>query len=93
MTLQEWISDCNYGRGISEFGDVVWKHRGDKIAREFRPDDKDFRVFPQQGNNYRNVHCWVLMEDGSAFGWNESPRRGWSFPRIGKKTVSKIMKG
>jgi len=52
----------------------------------------DVKFFPQKKSNYRNVHIWVLLSDGSAVGMNESPRNGLSFPRIGRKTVSQIMK-
>jgi hypothetical protein len=31
---------------------------------------------------HKNVHFWVLLENGYAVGWNESPSRGWSFPMV-----------
>lgn len=35
----------------------------------------------------KNVHSWVLLENGIAVGWNENPATGWSFPcfRLVKK--------
>lgn len=35
----------------------------------------------------KNVHFWVVLENGKAVGFNESPSRGWSFPviTVGKK--------
>lgn len=89
QTLREWVSDCNMGRGIAEFGEVVVKYADLKVVKEYHSFETPF---PQTGYNYRNVNVWALMEDGSAFGWNESPRTGWTFARIGKKTVTKNMK-
>lgn len=80
-----------------------WMHRAawneqrkvlDKIGNVRVVDvfDGHYTAFPQTHWNYRNVHHWVLLEDGRAVGWNESPRSGWSFPILGKKTVDKNIK-
>lgn len=31
---------------------------------------------------HKNVCWWVILEDGTAVGWNENPSRGWSFPSL-----------
>ena len=46
--------------------------------------------FPQTKKNHKHVNKWVHLSDGSAIGWNESPLSGYSFPRVGVKTVNKI---
>lgn len=89
QTVAEWISDCNMGRGTTEWDYQIQNYRELKIAAQYGIDDAHF---PQSGFAYRNVMNWVMLEDGSAVGWNESPRNGWSFPRIGKRTVDKNFK-
>ena len=87
QTVREWIaSHCRYG--ISEFEDQIAKYGHLQIVREF--DGTEFS-FPQTSYSYRNVMNWVLLEDGSAVGWNESPRTGWSFPRSSKRITAKYM--
>ena len=34
---------------------------------------------------HKNVFCWVILSNGKAVGFNESPSRGWSFPIINYK--------
>lgn len=31
---------------------------------------------------HRNVHVWWLLANGKRVGWNENPKRGWSFPVV-----------
>ncbi len=84
QTVREWISShCRYG--ISEFEDQVRTYADKKIVREF---DGTVFAFPQTRRVFRNVMNWVLLEDGTCVGWNESPRSGWSFPRSGKKITT-----
>ena len=86
-TVADWISShCQHG--TSEFDDQIARYRDKKIVREF--DGSTF-AFPQTSRVYRNVMNWVLLEDGTSVGWNESPRSGWSFPRSGKKITALYM--
>lgn len=84
-TLKEWIEGIDR---LSSFDDLVSKHGHLEIVATY---DGCVHAFPQSAHNYRNVMTWVLLSDGSAVGWNESPRTGWSFPRTGKKTVTKYL--
>ena len=94
MTLAQWIEAT--GSAI-EFQDVIAKYGALEIVEEFGYDafggNRRDIPFPQSQHTFRNVHNWVLLSDGSAVGWNESPRTGWSFPRLGKKTVAKNFRG
>jgi len=86
-TVQDWISShCRYG--TSEFDDQIRTYKDKKITAEF--DGTKF-AFPQSQDAYRNVMNWVLLEDGTSVGWNESPRTGWSFPRSSKRVTAKYM--
>jgi hypothetical protein len=82
-TVSEWVASHSPYGGV-EFDDQIRTYRDRTIVDEF-----DGRVvpFPQKTPKYRNVMNWVLLDDGSAVGFNESPRSGFSFPRTGKKTV------
>lgn len=92
-TVGEWIAHTDRFAKI-EFSDVIEKYGHLEIVEEFSSVymRDDYPSFPQSGWNYRYIHNWVLLSDGSAIGWNESGRTGWSFPRIGKKTVDKNFK-
>ncbi|WP_415912518.1 hypothetical protein [Neptuniibacter sp. QD37_11] len=85
-TLRDWIHED----ARTEQEALLAKH-GDKKVVSIH--DGTEQAFPQTGNPwktaYRNVMHWVILEDGSAVGWNESPRNGWSFPRTGAQTVKK----
>lgn len=86
-TVSEWVSSlCTYGG--SEFDDQIRTYKDKVIAAEY-----DGRVvpFPQKEFRYRNVMNWALLDDGSAVGFNESPRSGFSFPRTGKKIVDRYL--
>lgn len=60
--------------------------------RDITPDDKcwKFKDVLVKSTHYghisrwigpqKNVHFWVILENGYAVGWNENPARGWSFP-------------
>lgn len=92
QTVKEWI-ESNTGRNYIEYLDVIEKYGHLKIVKEVSlADEATWQPFPQNDYNYRNVMHWVLLEDGSAMGWNESPRSGWSFPRVGKKSVARNYK-
>ena len=39
----------------------------------------DYKSWP---GKHKNVHFWVILENGYAVGWNENPSKGWSFPLI-----------
>jgi hypothetical protein len=83
QTVGEWVASlASYG-GI-EFHDQIRTYKDREIVAEY-----DGRVvpFPQKTFRYRNVMSWVLLDDGTAVGFNESPRSGFSFPRTGKKVV------
>lgn len=83
ITVKEMILSydrCSFYDVIEKFGDLEIVKKVDGRKSEF----------PQSSFNYRNVMVWYLLSDGSAIGFNESPRSGWSFPRVGKKTVSKF---
>lgn len=87
QTVSEWVSSlCTYGG--AEFDDQIRTYRDREIVAEY-----DGRVipFPQTTFRYRNVMNWVLLDDGSAVGCNESPRSGFSFPRSGKKIVDRYL--
>lgn len=77
-TVNEFVpSDAH-----SMWADLLDKHGEKKVVETFYGYDY---CFPS--NNFRNVHVWALLEDGSVIGMNESPRSGWSFPRIGKRAM------
>lgn len=63
----------------------IAKHGDTRVVRQF---DGTKIAFPDLSNKYRHVMHWVLLEDGSAVGWNESPRSGWGFPRRGRRAVA-----
>lgn len=86
-TVRDWVSShCNYG--ISEFAEQIRTYADKKIVKEF---DGSELPFPQTARSYRNVMTWVLLEDGSSVGWNESPRSGWSFPRSSAKITQRYL--
>lgn len=81
QTVREWIESlCQHG--TSEFDDQIRTYGNIKIVKHY---DGTTHGFPQRRKQYRNVYNWVLLEDGTSVGWNESPRSGWSFPRSGKE--------
>jgi hypothetical protein len=87
QTVSEWVSSlCTYGG--AEFDDQIRTYRDREIVAGY-----DGRVipFPQTTFRYRNVMNWVLLDDGSAVAFNESPRSGFSFPRSGKKIVDRYL--
>jgi hypothetical protein len=87
QTVSEWVSSlCRYG-GM-EFEDQIRTYKDRVIVEEY-----DGRVvpFPQTTYRHRNVMTWCLLDDGSAVGFNESPRSGFSFPRSGKKITDRYL--
>lgn len=83
QTVQEWVASlCTFGS--IEFDDQIRTYADKVIVGEY---DGRVAPFPQKDWRYRNVMNWVLLEDGSAVGFNESPRSGFSFPRTSKKIV------
>lgn len=89
MKLSEWIKNTA-GANAGEYEDVIEKHGHLDVMKEVPSSE---HPFPQKHFLYRNVRHWVLLGDGSAVGFNESPRNGWNFVRLGKKTVKEIYKG
>lgn len=84
QTVRDWIaSHCSHG--TSEFDDQIARYADKKIVKHF--DGTEF-AFPQPRYSFRNVMNWVLLEDGTSVGWNESARSGWSFPRSSKKVTA-----
>lgn len=87
QTVSEWVSSlCTYGG--AEFNDQIRTYRDHVIVAEY---DGRAIPFPQTTFRYRNVMNWVLLDDGSAVGFNESPRSGFSFPRSGRKIVDRFL--
>ena len=81
QTVAEWVSShCQHG--TIEFDDQIRTYANKKIVKEI---DGTVMGFPQRTKKYKNVYNWVLLEDGTSVGWNESPSRGWSFHRSGKE--------
>ncbi len=86
-TVKEWINSvCQFGS--SEFDEQIRTYAVKKIVKEF---DGTVLPFPQRQPTYRYVFNWVLLEDGTAVGWNESPKIGYSFPRASKKITAFIL--
>lgn len=83
QTVGEWVASLSQYGGV-EFDDQIRTYRNRIIVAEY---DGHTHAFPQRDFKYRNVMNWVLLDDGSAVGFNESPRSGFSFPRTGKKIV------
>lgn len=87
QTVREWIaSHCQHG--THEFDEQIRTYADKKIVTEI---DGTVMAFPQTSKRYKNVYNWVLLEDGTSVGWNESPSRGWSFPRSGKEITEKYV--
>lgn len=87
QTVREWISSlCSHG--TSEFDDQIRTYGDLKIVKHY---DGTTHGFPQLPKRYCNVYSWVLLEDGTSVGWNESPRNGWSFPRTGKSITKQYL--
>jgi hypothetical protein len=88
QTVKEWVaSNVTYG-GTIEFDEQIRTYADKKIIKHF---DGTELAFPQNSYTYRNVMNWVLLEDGTSVGWNESPRSGWSFPRSSKKVTKRYL--
>jgi hypothetical protein len=84
LTVAEWVAFAS-GNGGFEYEDQIRTYRERRILRVF---DGHTHAFPQRDRRYRNVMTWVLLDDGSAVGFNESPRSGYSFPRSGRKVTA-----
>jgi hypothetical protein len=83
QTVGEWVASLSQYGG-AEFDDQIRTYKDKVIVDEF---DGRVVLFPQRTHRYRNVMNWILLDDGTAVGFNESPRSGFSFPRTGKKIV------
>lgn len=57
--------------------DKAYKFKDLKVIKEFFGDT--FKPWP---GTHKNVHYWILLENGIAVGLNENPARGLSFPFI-----------
>ena len=79
MKLSECMSDLvNTG----EYNDVLaYKLRDITVASEH------YSHQTRWPGPHKNVHFWVILSDGRAVGWNESPSRGYSFPVLSKNKV------
>lgn len=77
-TVSEFVPD----EAHSEFEELLDKHGNKKVLKTYYGFNFHF-----PNANFRNVHIWALLEDGSVIGMNESPRDGWSFPRVGKRAM------
>ncbi len=87
ITVREWIaSHSQYG--TSEFEQQIRTYADKKIVAEY---DGTVVAFPQKRKTYGNVYNWVLLEDGTSVGWNESPSKGWSFPRSSKDITTRYL--
>ncbi len=86
-TCRNWVESC-VGTIDDELDLDILELR---VIAEYERGREGFVEFPQTRWQHRYVHFWAMLEDGSAIGWNESPRSGWSFPRIGGRTVLRNM--
>ena len=68
-----------------EWSELLDKHGEKKVVETFYGYDY---CFPS--DKFCNVNVWALLEDGSVIGMNESPRNGWSFPRVGKRAMQRF---
>lgn len=85
MKLKDWIGD-------KELSDKEWeklsKHMDTEVEVEFMMHKEDSFIPWSTFGHHKNVYSWVLLKNGLAVGWNESPSRGWSFPS--KKITSNV---
>lgn len=53
---------------------ITWRH-------DHNPNSHfhDLREWP---GPHRFVYMWVELDNGYAVGWNENPKKGWSFPVV-----------
>ncbi len=82
MYNAETVHDFVPMEAHTEWYDFVEKHGDKKVVKTYYGYDY---CFPS--DNYCNVNVWALLEDGTVIGMNESPRNGWSFPRVGKRAM------
>lgn len=82
MFNAETVNDFVPEQAHCEFGNLLDKHGDKKVVETFYGHAY---CFPSV--NYCNVNVWALLEDGSVIGMNESPRSGWSFPRLGGRAM------
>ncbi len=73
MKLRDWLPH-EVLTDDSLINGRIKKHLDVDIHSEYQ-----HRPFPQRGDTYRYIHNWVLLTNGYALGWNESPRHGWTF--------------
>jgi len=71
------LKDVFHGITTGEYNDTpAYKLKDVEVVQEF-----DSTKYGQQWpGKHKNVYAWVLLTNGKAVGWNESPSRGWSFP-------------
>ena len=65
----------------TDFCDIYksWKFKDIKVIKEYSRSNHGYKRWP---GNHKNVHFWVILENGYAVAWNENPNRGYSFPYI-----------
>jgi len=57
-------------------------HKYDSVEIIWQSDVLDNKKENRWPGKHKNVHFWVLLENGYAVGWNENSVTGWSFPLI-----------
>lgn len=80
LTVNDWIPENAH----SEFNDILERFGDQRVVKEV---DGTVYPFPKSNNPHKHISNWILLEDGSALGWNESPRNGWNFIHVGKRAV------
>lgn len=80
-TLKNWIHI-----ETDNLNKILKKHGEKQIKKEY---DCSELSFPQTSFIYRNIKNWVLLEDNTAVGINESPRNGISLVVLSSKTVKR----
>tara|TARA_B100000700_G_scaffold178953_1_gene197640 strand:- start:26105 stop:26629 length:525 start_codon:yes stop_codon:yes gene_type:complete len=80
LTVCDWIPENAH----SEFNDILERFGDQRVVKEV---DGTIYPFPKSNNPHKHISNWILLEDGSALGWNESPRNGWNFIHVGKRAV------
>jgi hypothetical protein len=68
------LIECMYDISCTE--DKAYKFADVTVVKEF------YSYNTRWVGTHKNVHFWVVLENGYAVGWNESPSRGWSFPIV-----------
>jgi hypothetical protein len=73
---------------FSEFMDSPVNKMLDVLAEESNWQADRPTPFP---GGHKNVNVWWKLDNGYAVGWNENPGRGWSFPLVKMRSVSRVV--